>query len=1040
MKRPAAFAACLAAALLAGAARPAPPARWSRLAQPGLPSIGAQQGLSNVTVTAISQDGDGFLWVGTQGGLARWDGYRFYNYLFDPDDPRTLPDNYVRTVHADRRGRLWAGTASGGLARYDPATDRFVRYNSASVGLSSGSVPAVLDDGDGGLWVGTDNGLDHLSGVDQPAQVRIVHFRHVEGDPGSLPSSLVKALCRDAGGTLWVGTWKGLARLDPAAGAFTRVPLPARDPAPGVYVVFAASDGKLWLAARDGAVWVRDPRTGKISPFGGGEPGGVKVGGVTGIAEGPDGEIWLSSDNSSAVVVDGASGRLLRRVHPGRSGEELSGGRVFRDRAGAVWMTLGDGVQQYPPRQAAVSIGQRREGEPGLSGSEPMSLAASGAGLLWARQQRAGVDLIEAGAGRAGPWRPDGRAPPAAVSAMLGGADGDLWLAAASGLYRGDRRGQRLRRMAAPWLDAHLYVRALAGGGDSLWIGTSSDGLYQARYRAGAGLELLRHVQGLSAQNVSVLADGPGATLWVGTTNGLNRVDRASGAVLERLRADPANPANPAALSHEYIAALYTDRRGRLWVGNGTGIDVMEARAGGGWRRVRRLGLAQGMPDTNINAVLEDRQGRVWASTDSGIVVIDPASFAISVLGRPEGVRYAPYWIGSGVAIGGELAFGGTGGVTVVRPELHQPWRWTPPVVVTEVRLGGQPAPPGRYNGPAPATLLVQAGANSFALGFAALDFTAPELNRYAYRLEGYDRDWIAVDATHRLASYTNLPPGQYLLAIRGSNRQGVWNERGLRIPVTVLPWWYQTWWFRAAVALLAAGLLYAAYRLRTWQLAAQRKALEREVASRTDDALQQKALAEFQRGEAERQHREASERNAELAAVNAVAHILAGKLDLDQLIAAVGEQLRRLFHADITYIALLERDSGMLHFPYADGAVIAPLRHGEGLSSRVIEAGEGVLIQGEQAVPAAELAGRPAGPPVLSCLCVPIVASGVAQGAVSVQSVGSGAYKASDQRLLETIAAHLGAALHNALLFQQAQAARARAEEATRAKSIFLA
>ncbi|RFP17807.1 response regulator [Duganella sp. BJB488] len=1039
MNRGAASAAWLAAALLAGAAGAAPPARWTGLAQPGLLSIGAQQGLANVTITEVNQDGDGFLWVGTQGGLARWDGYRFRNYQFNPDDPHTLPDNYVLAVRADRRGRLWVGTASGGLARYDPATDGFVRYNSANTGLSGGAVADIVDDGDGGLWVGTDTGLDHLSGVDQPAQARITHFRHVEGDAGSLPADVVKSLCRDASGTLWVGTWKGLARFDPAAGRFTRVPLPARDPAPSLPVLFGASDGRLWMATVDGAVWVRDPRTGKISPFTvrRGPGGGVKLASVTDIGEGDDGEIWLGTDTSGALVVDAASGGLRRVVHGGLAGEELSNGKLFRDRAGALWITVGDGVQQHPPRQAAVSIGRRRDGAAGLGDGEPMTLAAIGAGRLWAGQQRAGVDLIEADTGRASAWRPDGRAPPATVSALLAGGDGALWLAATSGLYRADRDGRHARRLAAPWLDPHLYVRALAGDGDSLWIGTSTGGLYQARHRAGAGLELLRHVEGLSALDVTVLRDGPGATLWVGTTAGLNRVERASGAVLERLRADPANPA---ALSHDYVSALYTDRRGRLWVGNGAGIDVMAAQAGGGWRRVRRLDMAHGMPDTNINSLLEDGQGRVWASTDSAIVVIDPASFAVSVLGRADGVRYAPYWMGSGVAVGDELAFGGTGGVTVVRPERYQPWRWTPPVVVTEVRLGGQAAPPGRYNGPAPATLLVRAEANSFALGFAALDFTAPELNRYAYRLEGYDRDWIAVDATHRLASYTNLPPGRYQLAIRGSNREGVWNERGLRIPVTVLPWWYQTWWFRAAAALLAAGGLYAAYRLRTWQLAAQRKALEREVASRTDDALRQQALAEFQRGEAERQHREASERNAELAAVNAVAHILAGKLELDHLIAAVGEQLRRLFHGDITYIALLERDSGMLHFPYADGAVIAPLRHGEGLSSRVIEAGEGVLIQDGQAVPAAELAARPAGPPMLSCLCVPIIAGGVAQGAVSVLSVRPGVYKASDQRLLETIAAHLGAALHGALLFQQAQAARARAEEATQAKSLFLA
>nr|WP_229219541.1 two-component regulator propeller domain-containing protein [Duganella sp. BJB1802] len=307
-----------------------------------------------------------------------------------------------------------------------------------------------------------------------------------------------------------------------------------------------------------------------------------------------------------------------------------------------------------------------------------MTLAAIGAGRLWPVSAPASTHLRRHRAGQR-------------LAARRGRAAGRLpsrrcWRAATArcgwrppGLYRADRDTRQRAPRRRGWTRTvragrrqlcrarHQHRRPVAGAA-----------------RAARRIGPLRHVEGLSALDVTVLRDGPGATLWVGTTAGLNRVERASGAVLERLRADPANPA---ALSHDYVSALYTDRRGRLWVGNGAGIDVMAAQAGGGWRRVRRLDMAHGMPDTNINSLLEDGQGRVWASTDSAIVVIDPASFAVSVLGRADGVRYAPYWMGSGVAVGGELAFGGTGGVTVVRPERYQPWRWTPPVVVTEVRL-----------------------------------------------------------------------------------------------------------------------------------------------------------------------------------------------------------------------------------------------------------------------------------------------------------------------------------------------------------------
>ncbi|MFS2002501.1 two-component regulator propeller domain-containing protein [Duganella sp. CT11-25] len=1005
--------------------------RWSQLAQPMFRTLGVQSGLPNSIVTAINQDREGFLWIGSQGGMSRWDGYRFRNYSFSPTDGRSLPDNYVTTVHADRQGRVWVGTASGGLALYAPDDDGFVTYNHKNAGLAAGAISSIAGDDAGGVWIGTDTGLDHMAGATDPAHTRITHYRHDDADGGSVPADLIKSLCHDARGTLWVGTLHGLARRDAHASAFVKVPLPVREAdGPGVTALLMDSDGQLWIGTTGDGVFVLNPRTGQVGRYADtGEAAALmRKQNVGSIAEPVRGEIWISSyTDGGLVAIDRASGRLRRLSYDAPApGESASGtvGALFADRAGSLWLATNGGLGQYQPAEAVRSLGRLRDSLPGLSNEEAMSVVETPGRHLWISFARPGIDRIDPERKAVGKWRPggagaDGLFQRINITTQLADETGVVWLATPAGLYRADEHGKTVTPVTAPWLDNRLYVRALAGNDDLLWIATSTGGLYQARFDARTGLEKIRHVEGLTGQDVTTMLAGPPGFMWVGTTSGLNRVDIASGAVVERITDDPKDVA---ALSNAYVSTLLTDRRGRLWVGSGGGIDVMLAGAAGR-RRFHRLGIAQGLPNTNIDKLLEDGQGRVWSSTDGGIAVIDPETFAIGVLGRAEGVVYSSYWADSGVATAsGELVFGGGGGITIVRPDLYRPWSLRPPVVVTEVRLGGKPVPPGRYNGAAAAGLLVQAEANSFAVEFAALDFTAPDLNRYAYRLEGYDHDWTTVDAAHRVASYTNLPPGQYRLMIRGSNRRGVWSEHALQMPVKVLPWWYQTWWFRAAVTLLAAAALYAAYRLRIWQLAAQRTALEREVAARTIEVVQQKALAEHQ-------HREASERNAELAAVNAVAQMLAGKLDLDTLIALVGDQVRRMFGADITYIALLDRDGGMLHFPYTAGADMAPLRYGgslgEGLSSRVIDTGLSELSMHD----------------AMSCLSVPIIANGVARGALVVQRVDAGgAYKASDQRVLETIAAHIGAALQNALLFRQAESARARAEEATQAKSIFLA
>ncbi|NVM77545.1 signal transduction histidine kinase/CheY-like chemotaxis protein/ligand-binding sensor domain-containing protein/HPt (histidine-containing phosphotransfer) domain-containing protein [Duganella sp. SG902] len=1015
------------AVALAGPAAAGPPEAgadgWSRLAQPVFQNYGAQNGLSNPVTTDIAQDQAGFLWVGTQGGLSRWDGYRFRNYTSVAGDSRSLPDNFIVAVHVDQRGLLWVGTVNGGLARYRPETDDFVTYHSKNSALSPGGVRAIAGDGADGLWIGTDRGLDHMAGVAEPARARITHYRHDDANPGSPPGDAVKAVYLDPRGTLWVATLKGLVWRARGAAGFVQLPLPDGAVASAL---FMDSAGRLWIGTRDRGVFVLPPGGAAAARYADSAEAATLMKNeiITGISEAAGGDIWISSFAGGVAIVDPASGRLRRATFDGQAPGGFASGMLralLTDRAGSIWLATDSGLSRSEPLPAVMSLGQRRDDRPGLSDLYYNALALTPGGEIWAASVRHGADLIDPRRGTAAGWQPrrrrdDDPGPATHVSTLLAGADGVVWVATSAGLYRSGPGGRDAVRVAAPWLE-RLRLRALAEDGDLLWIGTATEGVYLARRDGRGGLEKVRHVEGLSGMDVTTLHRAPDGTMWVGTRTGLNRVDRASGAVLERILGDPLDPA---ALSNAYVNTLHTDRRGRLWVGSNGGIDVMEG-GGSGARRFRRLGAAQGMPNINTGTLLADRQGRVWCSTDDGIVVIDPDTLAIGVLGRADGVRYSPYWSHAGVATAsGELVFGGSGGLTIVHPERYRPWRLDAPLVVTELRLGGQPVPPGgRHDAAAP--LLVRAEANSFAVEFAALDFTAPERNRYAYRLEGFDRDWIAADAAHRVASYTNLPPGRYRLAIRGSNRSGAWSTQTLDLAVTVLPWWYQTWWFRAAMALLTAGALYGAYRLRTWRLAAQRGALEREVALRTAEVLQQKALAEQQRGEAEREHRLASERNAELAEVNRLAHTLAGKLDLDTLIALVGDQVHRMFDAGGTEITLLERDSGALEVPYAAGAPARPGLHDAGRGARVIGAGRGELAPAE--------------------LCVPIIANGVALGALTVRRGGGApAYRASDQRLLETIASHLGAALQNALLFRQAEAARARAEEATQAKSMFLA
>ncbi|MFT7724307.1 MAG: diguanylate cyclase [Roseateles sp.] len=827
------------AALPAGAA---PEPRQDRLAGIAFQHIGQAQGLPNAIATALAEDGQGFLWIGSPGGLSRWDGYRFRVYQADPQRDGALPDNYVQALHGDARGRLWVGTVSAGLLRHDPATDRFVRYAvGGDAGLSHVSVRQVVDDGDGGLWVVTDGGLDRLD----PASGRIEHASRGWAAPAG---AQVRVLLRDRRGTLWLGSAAGLFRRAPGAAALQAVPL--REGA-AVQPEMLREDGagRIWVGTLQHGVFVLDhegraaaaPVREQAAPDGMDLLQGQQI---AGLAEVAPGEMWVATLTQGLLAVNLAQGRTQRIRHVPAWPMSLADNglrALYRDRAGLVWVATNRGLSRYDPRQSGVltRFGVVPDGGDALDArfvsTEISWIQPMPGDRLWLGTHRNGIDILDAGGARVGalrpdPARPDGALPGDPVLAMAPAPDGSVFVGTKRGLYRVDAGGRRVARVTLAGRDPMASVWALLADGDALWVGGQADGLWRLDLRSGRAEAVVPAVPGLSDRRVTVLARDAHAdgVLWVGTRYGLNRVDLARRSVTQWLP----GPARPGALSAGFITALLHDAEGRLWVGSyGGGIDVLPAPGQGG-AAPRRLGMAQGLPDNTVNALVADLQGRIWASTDNGLARVDPRTLAVLALRRAEGVVFPTYWTAAAARTRrGELLFGGAGGLTVVQPEKLQRWTYRPAVLVSGVLVGGRPVPLDPAGG---ATLTVPAAANSLAVEFSSSDFSAPERNRYAYRLEGYDADWVAADATHRVATYANLPPGGYRLRLRASNRDGQWGERELALPVRVLPAWHQTWAFRAAAAAGLTLLAVAAVRMRTRLLRQRQRELEVKVRQRT--------------------------------------------------------------------------------------------------------------------------------------------------------------------------------------------------------------
>ena len=806
------------------------PERWAGLASVAFDLLNKSNGLPHDVVTAMAQDQAGFVWIATEAGLARFDGYRFRVFKHIAGDAGSLPANWVQCLDIDDRGRLWVGTVSAGAARFDPATERFIPYTAGPNGLAGNEVRSIVGDGKGGVWIGTAAGLDHVLATD-----RIDHFADEEDQDGPAANQ-IHVLLRDRRGNLWVGSDAGLARFD--QDRFTAVPFDPSGPT-AILALSEDSDGRLWVATKGAGIGVLEggSRAVHLLPALATGATSAEHPEVRALIEILPGRIWAGTYGRGLFEIDAATktGHAIR--HDPEIGGTLASDRVWslmRDRSGLVWVGTGLGVERHDPALHGI---ETLFGSPGghtaLPSRQVHAVMNDPNGHVWLGFDETGIDVLDPHAGpiarlSADPSHPDSALPRERILTIQAAGDGTVWIGTALGLYRSDLNARTVTRVPLPMKTAYPSISALLPDGAQLWIGTR-EGLFLFDETAGTLKSPAAQPNGLSDAWTEALLKRRDGRIWAGTTHGLLLIDPAKG-VETRIVNDPADPGS---LPADFVSSLLQDNRGRLWVATfGGGIGVLDSPPGA-TPHFQHIGLAEGLPDENVDRLLKDRKGRIWASTDRGIALIDPEGFSVRAFSRADGDATQNYWTTSGaVSADGDLLFGGVGALSVVHPARLDTWTFRPPVVVTEARIGSRQIPVAPLTGGA----AIEVGPDDpgFQVEFAALDYTQPELNRYAYKLEGYDKDWQATDVTRRLAASTSLPPGDYRLLLRGSNRAGLWTEGALAVPVHILPAWYQTWWIRALEALAAAAVLLGIIRARTALLRRRQRGLEAQVAERT--------------------------------------------------------------------------------------------------------------------------------------------------------------------------------------------------------------
>jgi ligand-binding sensor domain-containing protein/signal transduction histidine kinase len=811
------------------------PERWSELADTIFRTYGTDDGLPSSSVMAFAEDGDGFLWIGTQSGLARWDGYHFHVYRSDPADPGALADDFIWCLQRDSQGRLWVGTNGGRVSRYDKKTDRFVTF---SLGPSDqGSVPirSLAEDGAGGMWVGSDRGLDHLG-----ADGHVLSYEQHDGsDPGGLPGEQVRALMRDRAGGLWVGTNGGLVHREKGSAKFSGIPLQsAGGEALPIRGLLETSDGRIWIGTNNHGAYIFDS-SGKIATaIEGAGASGLSGQNVSSLVEASPGEVWLGT-GSGIFIVNSAARRIKRLRHDPARPTSLPHDIVFslyHDHSGLLWTGTYSGLGLHDPAHGGILTAFGGAGPAqGMTGADVGSVLEAENGKVWVGYFAGGADVLNPTGQTLTTLRPDPKHPQTSlpqnrIFALAESKNGEMYLGTGHGLYRADAEGGGLKHIPLSKEEPDSQIMCLLSERSGLWAGTYGEGLVHIDYGAGASR---RYVNGWSGKWISAIAPAENGGLWVGTYQGLYLFDPLSERI-QQVLPDPRVRSSSGGL----ISSLLKDQRGRMWVGTvGGGVAVTDGEDADGRPRFHQIGMAEGLPNLNVDALVEDKAGTIWASAGTGLIInINPDTLVIHVFRRADGVGIQGFVMNAGTATSeGELLFGGDGGLAIIRPDRLKPRAWHPPVVVTDLRVGGRQIPSQAFDSADDnAPLAISPGANSLSVEFAALDYSAPDRNRYAYRLEGYEKSWVETDATRRLASYTNLPPGRYKLHLRGSNRDGVWSDKTLNIPIRVLPAWYQTVQFRMAMAALAVLGIWLLVRSRTEYLRHRQFVLENQVAERT--------------------------------------------------------------------------------------------------------------------------------------------------------------------------------------------------------------
>ncbi|MBL0137782.1 MAG: hypothetical protein IPP86_04530 [Bacteroidetes bacterium] len=818
-------------------------------------------GLSSNFTKAIEQDTYGLIWIGTIDGLSCFNGYEFTNYLNKDNDTTSLSDNSINDLLIDKDGTLWVATNKG-LNKYQRASNNFRRFLSGNNQLNKEAlmINRISIGPDSNLWLGTDKGIRVFRTSDNSISIPKI----TDDSLRKFIESGISGIFADKNGITWIGSSirGGFRCMD--SKTYAPVPYPSCIQK-GVLSGYPVNEfyedrkGVLWFMTGNGLysyssksnLFKRHTREAA--------PQDTLNYLATSFLEDQQGELWVSIASGPPFYTS------IAKVNPETNGFKIYpyvdnddrglawswASFIFQDKSGIYWIGTSRGIDKMDPLCQQFKLYQQYTNLKYSQFNNIYSIVKDSL-IVWLGTDGKSLIKYDLSTNKFEKIVPDGFEIDLGLWAMLQLKDGNLLLGSGLGVHLYEIKKNRCKLLVSPPPpkgSGDSEVSCITqGDNDEVWIGFNGGGVM--RYNLKTKKQTLfrndeSNPKSLCSDQVNVIFKDSKGTIWVGTADGVNVFGGISGKGLDRFDAKTSTfthfnhrEGDSASLSNNNVICLAEDKNGILWVGtrNG-GLNRFEPTIG----KFRSYTKNEGMPSNFITAIQIDDSNRVWASSfTNGIACLDPGTGIIRAFDISHGLQNLRFnRHGSFKTEDGELLFSGVSGFNSFYPSKLKFNTQPPPILITEIKINNEPYIHDsaiydvRY-------MNLAYDQSELQFDFAALNFSQTNKNKYAYKLEGYDKSWI-LSGTSRTAKYTNLDPGNYIFKVKACNNDGVWNEQGVSVSIHIHPPWWRTWWAYVLYFLVLTGSIWYYIKWRERILKARQKVLEQTVSERTADLVAEK-------------------------------------------------------------------------------------------------------------------------------------------------------------------------------------------------------